>query len=435
MSSDIALMAHLFRRAGFGASRDELEACAARGYEAVVDDLLHPERSPEVEDDLIGRYNHGVLLQASIEGEAQRWFYRMINTRRPLQEKVALFWHHVFATAWYKTEHNPDMVRQIDMFREVGLSRFRTILARLSRDPAMLDWLDNQENHRGEPNENYARELLELFSMGVGNYTENDIKNAGLSFTGWSFIQPIPGYPYGQYRSEFAYCADDHDDSVKTFLGETGRFDGEDIVEIIVRQPATAEFVSRHLYNFFVADEPQVPSWGKVSPRDPAAIDTLAEMYFQSDGEIRAVLGVLFRSDFFKEATFERVKCPAELVAGTVKLVGTDRFPRPELGRLPAAVTAMGQELLNPPTVEGWHTGKEWIDGGILIERVNFAVGEIGDGSAPGIARLVERLVQSGSLAMAEAFVDGALDALGPIERPPYHMGTKPGSILQVPVR
>ena len=217
--SEIALMAHLLRRAGFGASRDELEACAARGYEAVVEDLLHPERFPEVEDDLIGRYNHGVLLQASIEGEAQRWFYRMINTRRPLQEKIALFWHHVFATAWYKTEHNPDMVRQIDMFREVGLSRFRTILARLSRDPAMLDWLDNQENHKDEPNENYARELLELFSMGVGNYTENDVKNAGLSFTGWSFIQPIPGYPYGQYMSGFAYRPDDHDDSVKTFLG------------------------------------------------------------------------------------------------------------------------------------------------------------------------------------------------------------------------
>ena len=415
MSSDIALMAHLFRRAGFGASRDELEACAARGYEAVVDDLLHPERSPEVEDDLIGRYNHGVLLQASIEGEAQRWFYRMINTRRPLQEKVALFWHHVFATAWYKTEHNPDMVRQIDMFREVGLSRFRTILARLSRDPAMLDWLDNQENHRGEPNENYARELLELFSMGVGNYTENDIKNAGLSFTGWSFIQPIPGYPYGQYRSEFAYRADDHDDSVKTFLGETGRFDGEDIIEIIVRQPATAEFVSRHLYNFFVADEPQVPSWGKVSPRDPAAIDTLAEMYFQSDGEIRAVLGVLFRSDFFKEATFERVKCPAELVAGTVKLVGTDRFPRPELGRLPAAVTAMGQELLNPPTVEGWHTGKEWIDGGTLSERVEFAVGEVSSVSSPGIRSIIDRLEAVGDPLAPDAVVDACLDLVGPL--------------------
>ena len=431
MSSDIALMAHLFRRAGFGASRDELEACAARGYEAVVDDLLHPERFPEVEDDLIGRYNHGVLLQASIEAEAQRWFYRMINTRRPLQEKVALFWHHVFATAWYKTEHNPDMVRQIDMFREVGLSRFRTILARLSRDPAMLDWLDNQENHRGEPNENYARELLELFSMGVGNYTENDVKNAGLSFTGWSFIQPIPGYPYGQYRSEFAYRPDDHDDSVKTFLGETGRFDGEDIIEIIVRQPATAEFVSRHLYNFFVADEPQVPSWGKVSPRDPAAIDTLAEVYFQSDGEVRAVLGVLFRSDFFKEATFERVKCPAELVAGTVKLVGTDRFPRPELGRLPAAVTAMGQELLNPPTVEGWHTGKEWIDGGTLSERVEFAVGEVSSVSSPGVRSIIDRLEALGHPLAPDAVVDACLDLVGPLTVGPDARGAMIGHVRE----
>lgn len=415
MGSDIALIAHLLRRAGFGASRDELEAWAARGYEGAVDDLLHPERFPEVEDDLIGRYNHSVLLQASIEGEAQRWFYRMINTGRPLQEKIALFWHHVFATAWYKTEHNPDMVRQIDMFREVGLSRFRTILVRLSRDPAMLDWLDNQENHRGEPNENYARELLELFSMGVGNYTESDIKNASLSFTGWSFIQPIPGYPYGQYMSEFIYREDDHDDSTKTFLGETGRFDGEDVIDIIVRQPATAEFVSRHLYSFFVADEPQVPSWGKLPPRDPAAIETLARAYFDSDGDIRSVLGVLFRSDFFKEATFERVKCPAELVAGTVKLVGTDRFPGPELSRLPAAVTAMGQELLNPPTVEGWHTGREWIDGGTLSERVEFAVGEVSSAASPGIRSIIGRLEALGNPLAPDEVVDACLDLVGPL--------------------
>ena len=416
MKSDIALMAHLLRRAGFGANRAELEEYASRGYEAVVDSLLHPERSPEVDDDVIGRYNLGVVLQASFAGEAERWLYRMINTKRRLQEKIALFWHHVFATAWYKTEHNPDLVRQIEMFREIGLSDLRTILTRLSRDPAMLDWLDNQENHKDEPNENYARELLELFSMGVGNYSENDIKNAALAFTGWSFVQPIPGYPYGQYPSEFAYLDEEHDDSEKTFLGETGRFNGEDIIDIIVKQPAAAEFISRHLYNFFVADEPQVPSWNQMPPQDPDAIKTLVDAYFETDGDIRAVLGKLFRSDFFKEAKFLRVKCPAEFVAGTVKIVDTDHFPSPGLARLPAASTMMGQELLNPPTVEGWHTGKEWIDGGTLAVRVDFAVQEVSDSSSPGVRAIVERLGDQGRSVSPEEFVDICLDLIGPME-------------------
>ncbi|MDA1348154.1 MAG: DUF1800 domain-containing protein [Chloroflexi bacterium] len=416
MKSDIALLAHLLRRAGFGANRAELEEYTSRGYEAVVDSLLHPERSPEVDDDVIGRYNLGVVLQASFAGEAERWFYRMINTKRPLQEKIALFWHHVFATAWYKTEHNPDLVRQIEMFREIGLSDLRTILTRLSRDPAMLDWLDNQENHKDEPNENYARELLELFSMGVGNYSEDDIKNAALAFTGWSFVQPIPGYPYGQYPSEFAYLDEEHDDSEKTFLGETGRFNGEDIIDIIVRQPATAEFISRHLYNFFVADEPQVPSWNQVPPQDPDAIKTLVDTYFKTGGDIRAVLGALFRSDFFKEATFRRVKCPAEFIAGTVKIVDTDHFPSPGLARLPAASTMMGQELLNPPTVEGWHTGKEWIDGGTLAVRVDFAVQEVSDSSSPGVRAIAERLGAQGRSVSPEEFVDICLDLIGPLE-------------------
>ena len=152
------------------------------------------------------------------------------------------------------------------MFRRVGLSDMRTILTALSRDPMMIDWLDNQENHRTERNENYGRELLELFSMGVGNYSEDDIKSAASAFSGWSFTQPIPGYPYGQHHASFVYREEDHDDGVKSFLGEEGRFNGEDIIDIVVRQPATARFVARHLYNFFVADEAQVPAWNETGP-------------------------------------------------------------------------------------------------------------------------------------------------------------------------
>ncbi|MGQ4810618.1 hypothetical protein NKDENANG_04102 [Candidatus Entotheonellaceae bacterium PAL068K] len=414
--NNLELMAHLMRRAGFGARRDELEAYAEKGYEAVVEDLLHPERFPEVDNDLFCRYYS--LGSTMVDAPALwhgRWLYRMINTQRPLEEKMALFWHHVFATGWHKSENTPSMVHQIDTFRGNGLSDLRTILLDLSRDPAMLDWLDNNENHEDAPNENYGRELLELFSMGMGNYTESDIKNAARAFTGWSFAQPIPLYPYGYYSTAFVYRKDDHDDSEKTFLGHTGRLGGEDIIAIIVQQPATARFIARHLYNFFVADEPQVPSWNQTPPQDPDAIETLSKAYFESNGSLRFMLRELFNADFFKAARFKRVKSPNELIAGTIKLVGTHRFPEPGLHELATAATAMGQGLLNPPTVEGWHTGKEWIDGGTLNERVNFAVSAVADVTQPGIQAIIERLRARGTVLDPEALVDDCLDLIGPL--------------------
>ena len=170
----------------------------------------------------------------------------------------------------------------------------------------MLDWLDNSENHKDAPNENYGRELLELFSMGVGNYSEADIKMAARAFTGWTYTQPIPLYPYGFYPAHFVYRPDDHDDSVKTFLGKTGRFNGEDIVEAIVKKPATARFIARHLYNFFVADEPQVPAWNQMPPQDPQAISALARAYFDSGGDLRAMLRVLFHAAFLQRGALSQ---------------------------------------------------------------------------------------------------------------------------------
>ena len=403
------LIAHLMRRAGFGASRDELEAYAEKGYEAVVEDLLNPERFPEIEEDIVDRYLGGENLGFR-EGA---WIYRMVNTKRPLEEKMTLFWHHIFATGAAKNQHLPSSVRQIDMFRRHSLSDLRTILMQLSSDPAMIFWLDNNENRKDEPNENYGRELLELFSLGVGNYSEDDIKMVARAFTGWTFVQPIPLYPHGNYPAEFVYREDDHDDSVKTFLGETGRFTGEDIIEIIVKQPAAAKFISRHLYNFFVADESQVPAWSIEPPRDPEAIEALVTAYFDSQGELRSILRVLFNSDFFKEARFKRVMSPTELVTSVIKLVGTQRYPHHEIEKYASAARLMGQQLFNPPTVEGWHMGKEWIDGGTLNERVNFAVDEVNDLTKPGIQAIIARLEAKGDSLTPEEFVDSCLDLAG----------------------
>ncbi|MDA1228918.1 MAG: DUF1800 domain-containing protein [Chloroflexi bacterium] len=414
--TDIALIAHLMRRAGFGTTRAELEKMALNSYEGIVEDLLHPEGFPEVQEDILKRYYMELSYKDSVFLWKARWIYRMVNTERPLEEKMSLFWHHVFATAWYKSEHSPSSINQIEMFRNIGMSDMETILMALAKDPAMNYWLDNCENHRSEPNENWGRELLELFSMGVGNYTETDVKDAARAFTGWTFTQPIPLYPYGYYESEFAFNSGDHDDGSKTFLGETGNFNGEDIVKIIVKQSATARFLARHLYNFFVADEPQVPSWELEPPQAPEAIETLVTTYFESNGDLRSILRVLFNSDFFKEARFKKVKSPAELVAGTIKLVGTYRFPEEGLMSLSNATGVMGQDLMNPATVEGWHTGHEWIDGGTLNERINFAVSQLSDLSKPGIQDVISRVSPAGTSLSPEELVDRCLDLVGPIE-------------------
>jgi uncharacterized protein (DUF1800 family) len=416
----LALMAHLLRRAGFGASRDELEAYAARPYEEVVEELIHPERMPDLDEHVLARYYPHLGANMDIQRTWNgRWIWRMVNSRRPLEEKMALFWHHVFATGWTKSEHTPTMVRHIEMLRRNGLANFRTLLLDLSRDPAMIYWLDNNENHAKSINENYGREILELFSMGIGNYTETDIKECARAFTGWTFEHAIPLYPYGHYDSHFVYKAEDHDNGVKTFLGHTGNFNGEDIVDIIAQQEATARFISRHLYNFFVADEHQVPAWSVTDPIDPDAIKTLMHAFRDSDADMRAVMRVLFNSDFFKSARFTRVKAPVELVTGVIKLAGTYRGVDPGLTNFDEATRVMGQTLMDPPTVEGWHTGKEWIDGGTLTERINFAVNQLSDINQPGPASIVGRLERLDRDLSPEEVVDNLLDFVGPLEAQP----------------
>ena len=415
---EVELMSHLMRRAGFGASRDDLEVYAAQGYEATVEELLHPEDQSPFNDDLVYRYFPFFRLGTAIASQQSHWMLRMISTKRPLEEKMTLFWHHLFATGFSKVENAPDMNQQLEMLRGYGLGDFRTLLVKLSQDPAMIYWLDNCENHKGAPNENFGRELLELFSMGVGmdgtdNYTEEDVKQCARAFSGWTIAPVLPRYPYGEFLREFEYLGDDHDDSEKTFLGFNGRFNGEDIIDIICRQPATARFISRHLYNFFVADEPQVPAWQSTPPQDPAALKMLEDEYFRSNFDVRSVLRVLFNSDFFKNARFTKVKSPAELVAGVMRLVDDYTTPKPRVHEMADACGYMGQELLNPPTVEGWHAGREWIDSGALVERINFASNQVGDLSKPGVGRIMERLAALGPTMTAEELVDGCLELTG----------------------
>ncbi|MGH8056369.1 MAG: DUF1800 domain-containing protein [Candidatus Entotheonellia bacterium] len=417
----IALMAHLMRRAGFGAPYAEVEARAAKEYEATVEELLHPEAQPALDTDVMMRYKTEWVSRAGLEGQQEEWTYRMINTKRPLEEKIAFFWHSLFCTGHAKCEHPRQQVFEIDMFRRLGMGSFSDLLMELSHDPAMVFYLDNCMSHKGAINENWGRELLELFSMGVGmdgqlNYSEDDVKEAARAFTGWTVVNAIPRYPYGRYLSKFVFDPKDHDDGLKTFLGETGNWNGDDIIRIIAKQPATARFIARHLYNFFVADEPQVPAWQHTPPRDPELVGLLEQEYFRTNYNIGSMLRVLFNSDAFKKARFAKVKSPVETVIGTIRLVGDFDFPKPGLNALSLSIRYMGQDLLNPPTVEGWHTGKEWIDSGTLVERINFTADRLGDVHVPGVRAIIERLRAEGPTLTPERLVDGCLELLGGYE-------------------
>ncbi|MGH7097181.1 MAG: DUF1800 domain-containing protein [Stellaceae bacterium] len=413
---DIAQMAHLMRRAGFGADRDELEARAWKGYEATVEELLHPELQPAVDPYTLLRYQPASLLPGGQPPMGNvNWLYFLVNTKQPLKEKMALFWHHVFAAGNSKVDNYDQMLEQINLFREHGMGNYGELLLQVAKNPTMIFWLDNNQNHGTAVNENWGRELLELFSLGVGNYTETDVREASRAFTGWTFETKIPRAPYGRFPWKFEYRAEDHDDGEKEFLGHKGNLNGEDIIRIILQQPACARFICRHMYNFFVADEPQVPAWPIEPPRDQKAVEAMAGVLRDSNYDIRSVLRFMFNSDFFKNARFQHMKSPAEVVAGTLRLVGGQEIPKPGYGELSMNTAYMGQDLLNPPSVEGWHTGKEWINSGSLMARINFMAERIGDTSLPGVRNIVNRLKQRGSLS-PEQLVDGCLDFLGPIE-------------------
>ena len=414
-NEDLSLMAHLMRRAGFGATREELEERLMKGYEATVEELLRPEEQEPVDIYEFLRYYQFQWKPGTAGGQGQTgWVWRMVNTDAPLQEKMCLFWHQIFATGVSKVDHYDEITDMIDLFREKGLGKYRELLVEVARNPAMLFWLDNHENHATAVNENWGRELLELFTMGVGNYTEEDVYECSRAFTGWTMTPKLPRFHMGRWDWYFEFKEDDHDYGEKDFLGHKGNFDGEDVIDIVLAHPATAQFIARHLYSFFVADEVQVPAWQVTPPRDPEAVEVIANALTESDFDMSHALRVLFNSDFFKEARFTKVKNPTEVVVGTVRMAGGVELPGPEIFDWASHITYMGQELLNPPSVEGWHSGVEWVNSGTLMKRANFVSDMMGDLERPGVRDIVERVKDAG--ASPESVVRACLELLGEVE-------------------
>jgi hypothetical protein len=353
---------HLYRRAAFGPSRDDLLEAERLGFQGTIDLLCRGTPSAsEVLETLIDV--GGVAAQGDEEGEQLRgwWLYCMLQGGHPLREKLTLFWHNHFATSLTKVQNSILMFGQNCTLRKHALGKFGAMLQAISRDPSMMVWLDSNNNVKGKPNENYARELMELFSLGVGHYTEKDIREAARAFTGW--------------RTDgvgFAFDARLHDSGLKTFLGQTGPWDGGDVVRIVLEQPAAARFVIRKLYHFLVSENAVPPD---------SLLEPLCESFRKSVYDIAALVRTILSSrHFYSDHAFrQRVKGPVEYVVGAAHAVYR-RYGEAEADyrSLPQRVLvdwlgSMGQRLFEPPNVKGWAGGPSWLNTSTMLARDNFA--------------------------------------------------------------
>src|SRR5882762_10231845 len=325
-------VAHLLRHAGFGATEAELDQYTALGFAGTLDRLLSPE---QVDDSATDQQIASLALdpkdpdaRKKIEAAKFWWLNRMLYTQRPLQEKLTLFWHTHFATAAGKVGNAVLMQQEIQLLRDNGFGNFETLLQKVTRNPAMLIWLDNRQNRKGATNENFAREVQELFTVGIGNYTEQDIKEAARAFTGHTLDKNLT----------YVFNKAQHDAGQKTFQGQTGNFDADDILAILVRHPATATYLTTKLFAFFAFDDP-----------DPSTIDRLANTFVTPNFDVRSVLRDMFSGPEFlsPQAFHGQIKQPVDLVVGSLKSLNVQNVG-PDVTQV---LRRMGQDLLNPPDV------------------------------------------------------------------------------------
>ena len=399
------MLEHILRRMGFGASPAELAAWAGIPIDTVIDRLLNYESRSTDHDAKIGQPEYvGITTSAGnqfspntlINDARQRWLFRMVHSQRPLEEKMAMFWHNHFATAYSKLagavgqeratrlmDNDPNSLAgspagQVQVLREFATGSFPGMLLAMSKHPATVYWLDSQLNTRTRPQENFGREIMELFSLGIGNYTEQDVYASARVFTGfnWQIAGDRTSTTSSYY--EFLYRSADHDTAAKTFTfaiypdgGKTiparaaaaGEQDALDFILALARHPATARRLASRLYQFFV-NETATP--------DPALINAMANAYMGNNYNIKAVLRTLFQSSQFRNPAnfFQRYSWPVEFVVRAIKETGWTGF---SLNSAMTPLTNMGQQLYEPPDVNGWATGPEWISTSSMLSRMNFS--------------------------------------------------------------
>jgi uncharacterized protein (DUF1800 family) len=340
---------HLLWRAQFGATLDEIDQATEAGLQATLDRLLTPQTESAAFQKSEALLRRGAEGTGDIADWKAWWLYRMLYSANPLVEKMTLFWHNHFATSYAKVRSAGHMAAQNDLLRRHALGNFRDLLHGMARDTAMLAWLDGNANRKRHPNENFAREVFELFSLGVGHYSEQDIQEAARAFTGWHVRQG--GFWFNELQ---------HDDGVKHVLGESGRFDGNDIIELCLKQPACAQFLARKLLTAFVAPAPS-----------GEAVNHWAERIRVHDFEMAPVLRELFGSTqfFSRDVHHALIKSPLEFVLGAQRTLGK----QVHLAATVRLLAELGQDVFEPPTVKGWEGGRLWINSATLLQRMNFA--------------------------------------------------------------
>ncbi|HEV3118113.1 MAG TPA: DUF1800 domain-containing protein [Gemmataceae bacterium] len=351
--------AHLYRRAAFGASWMQLQEAVKNGVAATLTRLLAGQPGADDRERLVERAGTAIASKDDADELRGWWIYLFLQSLHPLREKLTLFWHNHFATSIAKVNRTDLMFRQNCLLRRHALGKFQPFLLDISRDPAMLIWLDSNTNVKGAANENYARELMELFTLGVGHYTENDVREAARAFTGWRTD-----------GDEFEFAADLHDDADKTFLARRGRWNGDDVIRIILARPDAARFVVRRLYHLLISESENPPD---------ALLEPLAQSFRQSDYDISLLLKSMLSSRLFfsAHAYRKRIKSPVEFMLGILQ--GWSGVPP---SALVSKLEAMGQSLFAPPNVKGWPGGKAWLNTATILAR-NTLARELANNEAP----------------------------------------------------
>jgi uncharacterized protein (DUF1800 family) len=395
--------AHLYRRAGFGGLPEELDRAVAMGREAAVDYLVHFEPIPTTDLDarLVPYESDYSVYPTDAEREQlfsqmlRWWGVRMTFTPRQLEEKMTLFWHGHFATSDAKLNSPRLLYDQNQVFRTMGMGHFDDLLLAVSKDPAMLLWLDNAFNNKDAPNENFARELMELFTLGRNQYTQKDVTEAARALTGWTIT--------GQNDVTFQFTFDPsiHDDGVKTFLGSSARYRGEDICAIVAARPETASFVTRKLARFFLGHDPA-----------PALTRRLVDVFDASRGEIRVIVREILLSDDFEQASDhpDLIKSPTEFIVGALRSLGAQNQGDLLLNVGPS----LGQFLFVPPNVGGWKGGRDWINTGGYLLRMLVALGVLTN--PYGFNYDLNRIFKDKSFQHADELIDFLVDRLNMVE-------------------
>lgn len=353
---DLRKVGHVYRRAAFGANWNELDAGLKLGPQKLVDQLLKGGSPSAIYDAETEKFLASTARKFNAGTQASAWWlYRMMHGGHPLREKVTLFWHNHFATSNAKVQNAGYMVGQYELMNRFALGNFAELLQAMSKDPAMMIWLDTVQSKKGQPNENYARELMELFSLGIGNYSEKDIREAARAFTGWE----IQNGKFHNNTSQF-------DDSEKAVLSKSGKWNGEDIVRICLDQPACSRFIVRKLYRFLI-NEAESPVNDLIEP--------LARQ-FASGYDFGKLVETMLRSNaFFSSYAYRaRIKSPVDFVLGAARALEAQMGTQNGTLNLTTALENLGQNVFHPPSVKGWDGGQTWLNGQTLLLRQNMAL-------------------------------------------------------------